>query len=171
MVVSVVYLVLRRVLELIVLRARGDAAKDIELLVLRHEVMVLRRQVTRPRLELADRTLLAALSRVLPRRRWAAFFVRPATLLRWHRELVARRWTYPRNRPGRPPTGRGSAARHPGRYGGVQLRARPAVRLRRHLGASRPGPADRRRADPAARGGRGRDLAQVAAAATRSDLS
>jgi hypothetical protein len=66
---------------------------------------------------------------------------------------------------------RAAAARHPGRCGGVQLRARPAVRLRRHLGASRPGPADRRRADPAARGGRGRDLAQVAAAATRSDLS
>jgi putative transposase len=103
-VVSVVYLVLRRVLELIVLRARGDAAKDIELLVLRHEVMVLRRQVSCPRLEPADRTLLAALSRVLPRPRWAVFFVRPATLLRWHRELVAHRWTYPRNAPGRPST-------------------------------------------------------------------
>jgi hypothetical protein len=93
-VVSVVYLVLRRLLELIVLRARGDAAKDIELLVLRHEVMVLRRQVTRPRLEPADRTLLAALSQVLRRPRWEVFFVRPATLLRWHRELVTRRWTY-----------------------------------------------------------------------------
>ncbi len=68
------------------------------------EVMVLRRQVTRPRLEPADRTLLAALSRVLPRPRWAVFFVRPATLLRWHRELVTRRWTYPRDKPGRPPT-------------------------------------------------------------------
>jgi len=103
-VVSVVYLVLRRVLELIVLRARGDAAKDIELLVLRHEVMVLRRQVTRPRLEPADRTLLAALSRVLPRPRWAVFLARPATSLRWHRELVTRRWTYPRDKPGRPST-------------------------------------------------------------------
>jgi len=103
-VVSVVYLVLRRLLELIVLRVRGDATKDIELLVLRHEVMVLRRQVTRPRLEPADRTLLAALSQVLPRRRWTVFFVRPATLLRWHRELVTRRWTYPRNTPGRPST-------------------------------------------------------------------
>jgi hypothetical protein len=74
-------LVLRRVLELMVLCARGDAAKDIELLVLRHGVMVLRRQLTRPRLGLVDRALLAALSRVLPPRRWAAFLVRPATFV------------------------------------------------------------------------------------------
>ena len=104
MVLSFLYLAFRALLGALVRSRRGLHVKDIELLVLRHEVMVLRRQVTRPRLELADRTLLAALSRVLPRRRWAAFFVRPATLLRWHRELVARRWTYPRNRPGRPST-------------------------------------------------------------------
>jgi len=93
--VGLVYLVLRRVLDLLVLIARGsDVSKDVEILVLRHEVAVLRRQVSRPRLQLGDRMLLAALSRVLPRPRWPAFFVSPATLLRWHRDLVARRWTY-----------------------------------------------------------------------------
>jgi putative transposase len=86
------------------LRLRGDAAKHVELLVLRHQVAVLRGQVARPHLQPSDRVLLAALSRVLPRQRWAAFFVTPATLLRWHRELVARRWTHPHRRPGRPST-------------------------------------------------------------------
>lgn len=83
--------------------ARDGGAKDVEILVLRHQVAVLRRQVHRPDLEPADRVVLAVLSRLLPRPRWSVFFVTPATLLRWHRELVARRWTYPHARPGRPP--------------------------------------------------------------------
>jgi putative transposase len=74
-------------------------------LLLRHQLRVLERQVGRPRLTPADRALLAAFSRVLSRQRWkSSVFVTPATLLRWHRELVARRWTYPPRRSGRPPT-------------------------------------------------------------------
>jgi putative transposase len=82
---------------------RGERANAVEVLVLRHQVAVLRRQVRRPDLEPVDRVLLAGLSRLLPRVRWAAFFVTPATVLRWHRDLIARRWTYPARRPGRPP--------------------------------------------------------------------
>jgi len=87
------YLTLRSSIQLLVLLARGDAAKDLEILVLRHQLAVLRRQVPRPKLELADRALLAAVSRVLPRARWSCFFVKPETLLRWHRRLVADAWT------------------------------------------------------------------------------
>ena len=96
------YLMLRRSIQLLSLLARGDAAKDLEILVLRHQLTVLRRQVPRPRLEPADRALLAAISRVLPRVSWSCFFVQPETLLRWHRRLVAGAWTYPHRRPGRP---------------------------------------------------------------------
>jgi hypothetical protein len=74
--------------------------------VLRQELSILRLQVGRPRFEAHDRVLLAAFSRMLPRRSWTAFSVRPETLLAWHRRLVARRWTYPYRRPGRPPTAR-----------------------------------------------------------------
>jgi putative transposase len=103
---SLVYLLLRQVLRMLTQLARDGGAKDVELLVLRHQVAVLQRQVHRPVLQPADRVVLAALSRLLPRARWAAFFVTPATLLRWHRELIARRWTYPHARPGRPPVDR-----------------------------------------------------------------
>jgi putative transposase len=104
--VSGLYVVVCRLLELLVLLGRGDRAKDLEILVLRHELSILRRQVGRPRFETHDRILLTAFSRMLPRRSWAAFFVRPETLLSWHRRLVARRWTYPHRRPGRPPISR-----------------------------------------------------------------
>jgi putative transposase len=90
---SFLYWMLRRLLELLVLRLRSERAKEIEILVLRHQLQLLERQVARPQLRPADRALLAAFSRVLPRRAWSSFSVTPATLLRWHRELVARRWT------------------------------------------------------------------------------
>ncbi|HTE68686.1 MAG TPA: hypothetical protein VK942_08010 [Actinomycetes bacterium] len=83
------YLTLCRSVQLLTQLARGDAAKDLEILVLRHQLTVLRRQTPRPRLEPADRALLAAISRVLPRTRWSCFLVKPKTLLRWHRRMVA----------------------------------------------------------------------------------
>jgi len=87
------YLTLCRSILLLVLLVRGDAAKDLEILVLRHQLAVLRRQTPRPKLEPADRALLAAVSRVLPRSGWSCFLVRPETLLRRHRRLVAGAWT------------------------------------------------------------------------------
>ena len=99
---ALVYLGLGRLLGLVVLACRSEGANEVELLALRHEVAVLRRQVKRPVYRTADRALLSALSRLLPRRRWSCFPVTPETLLAWHRRLVKRRWTYSHRHLGRP---------------------------------------------------------------------
>jgi transposase InsO family protein len=101
---SLGYLALRCLLQIVLLRPRSEEFKELEIVVLRHELSVLRRQVGGPQLRPSDRLLLAAASRLLPRSRWGSFLVTPSTLLRWHRRLVARRWTYAA-RAGRPPVG------------------------------------------------------------------
>ena len=100
------YLAVLRVFSWLVLLARSDRAKDAEILILRHQVAVLQRQVTAPRLSWADRAVLAALAQLLPRShlRQLRLIISPRTLLRWHADLVRRRWAYPRRTPGRPRT-------------------------------------------------------------------
>jgi len=99
---SFCYVVLRRSLQLAALRLRSEEFKELEIVVLRHEVAALRRQVKRAHWSRQIESSLAAASRLLPRACWRAFVVTPTTLLRWHRRLVAKRWTYP-GRVGRPP--------------------------------------------------------------------
>ena len=102
MLVSFSYVLLRWLLALIAVRVRSSELKDLEIAVLRHELAILRRKTRRPAIRVVDRLFLSAASRLLPRGRWRSFIVTPATLLRWHRRLVAKRWTFARP-GGRPP--------------------------------------------------------------------
>ena len=96
------YLLMTRLLGWLALLARSDASKDVEILVLRHEIAVLRRRVAQPKPDWADRAVIAALMRLLPRHLRLHRIVTPGTLLAWHRRLIRKKWTYP-NTTGRPP--------------------------------------------------------------------
>ena len=117
------YLVFLRLLNLLVLLGRSSASKDIELLVLRHEVAVLRQANPKPRLDWADRAVFAALVRRLPQMLRGHRLITPSTILRWHRRLGAKKWTYP-HRIGRPPVDATVASLIQRMWGS---RSRPAV--------------------------------------------
>jgi putative transposase len=149
---SVAYLLVRRLLGCLMVLARREVSKDAELLVLRHENAVLRRQVSRVRCQPGDRLWLAALSRLIPRQRWGEVFaVTPATLLAWHRRLVMRKWNYTsRRRPGRPSTAAAiRKARHP--HGDGELGVGAPARARRTRQARPPDRCLHGVADPARR--------------------
>jgi putative transposase len=102
MALQLTYLMFSKLLGWLVLRTRSDSSKDVEILVLRHQLVVLQRRTPRPRTTWTDRALTAALTRLLPVRRRLGLLVTPATILRWHRQLITRRWTTQPTRPGRP---------------------------------------------------------------------
>jgi putative transposase len=159
---SLLYLVARALARLLVgggQQGQVGGGKDLEILVLRHQLRVLQRTSGRPKLHVIDRVLLAGASRVIPRERWVTFLVTPATLLRWHRELVRRKWTYRRTgRPGRPPIDPAvralilRLARENPRWGCVRIEGElrklgirvAATTIRTLLRATRLGPAPRR---------------------------
>jgi hypothetical protein len=99
---SFLYRLARRGLVLLRIHRMDALSKDAEILVLRHQLAVLRRRVPRARFSWSDRALVALLSSLVPRERWRSFLVSPQTVLGWHRRLVKRHWTYPHRRPGRP---------------------------------------------------------------------
>jgi putative transposase len=99
---TLIYQMSAKLLGWMVPRTRSDAPKEIEILVLRHQLAVLQRRTPRPRMRWTDRALIAALTRLVPARRRLGLLVTPATILRWHRQLVARRWTTKSVRAGRP---------------------------------------------------------------------
>ena len=102
MVLSFLYCMAHRALGFVRVHRMDDVAKDAEILVLRHQLAVLRRQVARPRFNWSDRAVIVLFSSLMPRQRWSSFLITPKTILDWHRRLVRGRWSYPHRRPGRP---------------------------------------------------------------------